>query len=162
MKLYEMNQAVESLIERSIDPETGLVTNEAFEIEMTELDYQLEAKALDVATYIRGVEAEADVYDTEIKRLQGKKKALTNKSDRLRDYLRSNLPDDFRAKDHRVSVFYQASESVEIDIDTINLPDDMIRVKYEPDKVALKKVLNEGRVIDGVRLVTNQNLQIRG
>jgi len=85
---------------------------------------------------------------------------------RARERLESYLLDVMRAKGivtacaatRKFTV--TESESVEVD-NPLELPADMIRVKTEPDKVAIKKALAAGYQVAGARLVSKAHLRVK-
>ena len=59
-------------------------------------------------------------------------------------------------------ISYRKSDSVEVtDID--KLPEEYIKTKIEknPDKVAIKNAIKDGKEINGAKIVTNYNIQIK-
>ena len=55
---------------------------------------------------------------------------------------------------------FRTSTAVNI-IDECKIPNQYVKVETSIDKMALKKDLQAGMVIEGAELVTNRNLQIR-
>lgn len=155
MTLYSIPYEMEACI----DPETG----EVIDMEKLQaLEMEFEAKALNIACWIKNLKAEAEAIKTEKQNLEKRQKAAENKAESLKKYLSDNL-NGMKLKDSRVAISYRRSESVEVDdmLDLRTLPDDLVKVRLEPDKTAIKEAIKEGMVVKGCRIVEKNNLQIR-
>ena len=101
--------------------------------------------------------------DDEIKRLQALKKQNDNLVQRLKNNLLNavNLFGNFEAGFLKFST--RKSVSVELDIDVNDLQKEYktIKVTEAPDKMKIKKALEQGEEVKGCYLVTKQNLQIK-
>lgn len=65
-----------------------------------------------------------------------------------------------KIKTSKVAIGWRKSESVQINAEAF-LPDEYLTYKEpEPNKVAIKKALKAGTLIDGATLVTTNNIQI--
>lgn len=111
---------------------------------------------------IRKFDALAEAADAEIKRIQAIKKAATNSAKRLKDNLAYGMEvmgmDKAEIGLNKLS--FRSSTAVNI-TDEVRIPSQYIKVETSIDKMALKKDLQAGIVIEGAELVTNRNLQIR-
>lgn len=86
MKLYEIDARIESILENNIDDETGVITDEVLK-ELEALVMTKREKLENCAkAYFSAKAREADC-DTEIKRLQERKKQLKAKADRILDFM---------------------------------------------------------------------------
>lgn len=114
------------------------------------------------ATSIRKFEALSDAADAEIKRIQAIKKTATNSAKRLKEALAYGMEvmgvDKAEIGLNKLS--FRSSTAVNI-TDEVRIPNQYIKVETSIDKMALKKDLQAGLVIEGAELVTNRNLQIR-
>lgn len=152
------------LMEEEFDQETGELINKDKEInELYDgIKLSLEEKFNNSQRYLLSLKSENDLLDSEIKRLQAKKKAIQNKSLRVKDLMLSTLQatDLTKLKTSLFNFSIKKSESVEIDtID--NLSRSYLRIKYEADKTEIKKALKDGVELDGVRLVESKSLVAR-
>ncbi len=146
-------------METCIDQETG----EVIDMEKLQaLEMEFEAKALNIACWIKNLKAEAEAIKTEKQNLEKRQKAAENKAESLKRDLSDNL-NGMKLKDARVSITYRRSESVEVDdmLDLRTLPEDLVKVRLEPDKTAIKEAIKEGMEVKGCRIVEKNNLQIR-
>lgn len=160
--IFNIQKEYAELLER-LEEQEGELTPEleqALQINQEEL----EVKAQGYAVVIRKLDADLDVVDAEIKRLQEFKKSKQNQVDRLKTAVRdAMLMYGIHKIESATSVLsLRKSESVEI-LDESSIPKEYIREKITtaPDKVAIKKALESGKALLGAQIKTNQNLQIK-
>lgn len=153
--LYEIDNG----ILECVDPETGEVIDEE---RLTALELEWEQKISGVACWYKDLRAEAEAIKAEKQNLDKRQKAAENKAEQLKKYLAYALNGQ-KFKDARVSISYRKSEEVVVDeaMDLRKLPEDLLRVKLEPNKTAIKEVIKEGMTVEGCQLITNNNIQIR-
>lgn len=157
MNLYEIKQEFEKAIEECVDMETGEIINPT---RLDELNMVLSDKRENVALYIKNLSAEAKAIDEEAKNLTNRKRVLNNKVEGLKKYLADNL-EGHKFETAKVVVSFRKSEQLEIK-STEHIPTEYL-ISQEPkiDKVALKKSIKQGVVINGVQIITKQNIQIK-
>ncbi len=157
MNLYEIKQEFEKAIEECVDMETGEIINPA---RLDELNMVLTDKRENVALYIKNLSAEVKAIDEEAKNLTNRKRVLNNKVEGLKKYLADNL-EGHKFETAKVVVSFRKSEQLEIN-STEHIPAEYL-ISQEPkiDKVALKKSIKQGAVINGVQIITKQNIQIK-
>ena len=159
MKIYEIPSTLRDLLDRlDADPDTGEVDGDAL---AAYAEYQGAAteKLEATACYVRELEAEAEAIKAEEDRLAKRRKALENKSSRLKTYMMPAL--EAMGGKVKASVRIGKSQAVTVfDLDA--LPDAFKRVvtKVDPDKVALKKALKAGEDIPGAALEDRQSVVI--
>lgn len=122
----------------------------------------LQEKAINYGYVIKNFESEVDIIEEEIKRLNALKKARQNAVDKLKNNI-SDAMQLFGILEVKAPTFkmnFRKSESVEI---FEGLDQEFIteKVSYQPDKIAIKNAIKEGRQVNGAALITNYNLQIR-
>lgn len=162
MKNYEIPGALRELLDRlDADPDTGEVDGEALAA-YAEYNAAAAEKLEGTACYVRELKAEAGAIKAEEERLAKRRKALENKSERLKNYMMPALEAmGGKVKGVMASVRIGKSQAVTVfDIDA--LPDTFKHVKttIDPDKVALKKALKSGEVIPGAALEDRQSVVI--
>lgn len=162
MKIYEIPGALRELLDRlDADPDTGEVDGEALAA-YAEYNAAAAEKLEGTACYVRELKAEAGAIKVEEERLAKRRKALENKSERLKNYMMPALEAmGGKVKGVMASVRIGKSQAVTVfDIDA--LPDAFKHVKttIAPDKVALKKALKSGEVIPGAALEDRQSVVI--
>lgn len=157
MNLYEIKQEFEKAIEECVDMETGEIINPTC---LDELNMVLTDKRENVALYIKNLSAEAKAIDEEAKNLTNRKRVLNNKVEGLKKYLADNL-EGHKFETAKVVVSFRKSEQLEIN-SIKHIPTEYL-ISQEPkiDKVALKKSIKQGAVINGVQIITKQNIQIK-
>ena len=161
MKLYEVAAVVERLLDEGIDEETGEMSNE-----LVAALGQLQEGGRAVVAYSLNCRAQAEAVGAAIKRLQARKRALENKDQRLRDYLREQMARTGVTRIDAVDATWSArlerdrDESVVVP-DGIDLPDELCRIKREPDKTAIKAAIIAGQPVpEGVQIVRRDRLVI--
>ena len=160
MKLYEINQQIEQLID-NIDPETGeaLFDEEA----LNELMLAREEKIEQVALAVKNITAEADAIATEIKKLTERKRVLENKAESIRDYLQRQL-DGAKFQTAKVAISYRNTKSVEINEAKFWESDPLpcfYRTKQEADKTAIRKAIEDGQTVPGAEIVVKSSMQVK-
>jgi len=126
----------------------------------------IEIKSTNVAKYIQNLFASADAIDTAIKQMTARKKALTNKADRIKKYLKDNM------EVNRITRI----ECPEFVIKIVNNPPkvvlsdeiDLIPAKFKEKKVTItinkneiKKVLSSGKAVSGCALLDSTRIEIK-
>jgi hypothetical protein len=122
----------------------------------------LQEKAINYGYVIKNFESEVDIIEEEIKRLNALKKARINAVDKLKNNI-SDAMQLFGIMEVKAPTFkmnFRKSESVEI-YDGLSQEYITEKVSYQPDKIAIKNAIKEGRTVNGAALVTNFNLQIK-
>ena len=161
MKLYEINEALEALLDQ-VDPDTGelMCSSGALEALLMAREDKLEGIALSV----KNDRAEAEAIYAEIDNLSKRARALKNRAERKEDFLGRMLNGE-KFKTSRVAVGYRTSVAVELSsefLDWALKEDKYLRYKDpEPDKTAIKAALKAGEAIPGAEIVTKTNMQIR-
>lgn len=162
--LYDIEKKIEEIITAGfiIDEETGEIMFDHSDLERLEGDYK--EKVENIACYDKSLIAMANAIGDEIKALQARKKTLERKSERLEQYLAESLNAREIAKIEtaRARVSFRKSTSVEIiDEEKIDSKYKKEVVETKVDKKLLTQDLKQGAEIEGARLVTNQNIQIK-
>ena len=125
---------------------------------------ELESKAIAYAAIITEMEQDVIVISDECIRMALRKKKYQRDIDRLKDTLSSamlefGMP---KIKNPLFSLSHRKSEVTEI-YDQSLIPSDYLedKVTITVDKRQLKEDLKNGKVVEGARLLTKQNIQIR-
>lgn len=138
-----------------IDPETGEIDEERLNALEMEKDQKLE----NVACWYKDLVAEGKAIKEEEQALKKRREASENKAESLKRYLKYWLAGE-KFKTSKVSVSYRRSKAVTI-ADGAFIPEDYRRVKWEPDKTALKEALEAGEEFDGITLEENESVIIK-
>ena len=167
MKLYELNNEIEQLIDESVDHETGEIKDisEALEkLQMEKLD-----KVSNVVLAIKNESSFINAIDAEIETLTEKKRSIQNKTKWLKEYLARNLEVGKKIETPNFTISWRKSDSIEIS-DLVILEDlyekdprfVTKKIVYSPDKIAAKKIYKETLVLpEGFSFIEKQNLQIK-
>lgn len=162
LEFYALKDLMENDFE--VDEETGefIDNTETINNLFNGLKMTFEDKLDNSQRYILTLNGEADILAKEIKRLQAKKTALENKADRLLEMMKNAIlsSGENKFKTSLYSFNIKKTESVEVrDLDVI--PRAYLRLKKEADKVAIKKALKNGDVIEGVYLSEKLSLGVK-
>lgn len=157
MKLYELTQVYQAILDLDLD-------QESLDTALESLNDTLEEKANNIGKVISQLQAESAAYKTEIDRLNAKKKQAESKAEGLKEYL------DFAFKSLNVTKLetplykfsYRKSESVAIDnIDEIQDQYKRTEVVVSADKTSIKSAIKAGLEVKGAHIEEKQNLQIK-
>ena len=127
----------------------------------TLLATELTNKSTNIIAFIRNTEVDIEAVDTEIKRLQDIKKSVTNKLDKFKNYVETNMTqlgiEEINTPIGKMS-FRKSPPSVEI-INEDLVPEEYVKVKTERsiDKKAILDTYKEnGELVEGTRIVTDK------
>ena len=177
--LFEIEQSMMNLLEYGVDDSTGEIieTEEDFNNLYNSIQLDLQTKIDNSNCLCKLIDGELEVIDKEIKRLQAEKKSRENKKEWIKrnvdNFIRRQFTDEngnldseglnkYKLELPHSKISYRKSESVEVN-DVSLLPKEYRKEKIEisADKVELKKVLKSGKEINGAKLVTNINMQVK-
>lgn len=122
----------------------------------------LQEKAINYGYVIKNFESEVDIIETEIKRLNALKKTRINAVDKLKNNI-SDAMQLFGIIEVKAPTFkmnFRKSESVEI-YDGLSQEYITEKISYQPDKIAIKNAIKEGKTVNGAGIIINYNLQIK-
>lgn len=156
---HEYRQACDVLADMDLDEQTLSDTLES-------LSGDLEAKALNVAAFLRGLEATAASIKEAEASMKKRRESMERRADSLREYLLGAMQHTGIRKissPHFDLAIRAKPASVEIE-DAAQIPADLLRVPEpkpaEPDKKAVAAAIKAGRDVPGARLVGGERLHI--
>lgn len=159
--LYKLADELREVLDK-VDPETGELPQEFGQIR--EL---VSTKAAAVAAYISSKELEAESVERRLKEISEQVKRQRKRAEALRGYLLECMSKasitEIDSNDNllRIRRYPSRDESVEIDPQSAeNIPDEFLRIKKEPDKLAIKKALKDGAELPFARIVKKDRLSI--
>lgn len=156
MRLIDLSKQYESLLYK-------LEQDEDFnmEAELDATEEALEIKLEATGWMYRNLEAEAEAYKAEAKRLSDKAKSRAGAAERLKKYIGYCLRCQ-PLKTKNFNFTFRESQQVEV-LNLELLPEAYIRTvtTHEPNKELIKIDLKNGADIPGCGLLRNYNLQIR-
>jgi hypothetical protein len=164
VQLYNIDLMLNQLFEEMdawAEAHEGVVDKSYIEL-LNDLNMAKDEKILNIARYMKGLDAEAKAFTDEIKKLQARKQSFENKYDYLWNYICNHADKGKKIEDKTTVISWRKSESVQI-VNDNDIPEGFIKVKVErsPDKLAIKEAIKLGSVVPGAELVENLNLQIK-
>jgi hypothetical protein len=137
--------------------EQGIDISKAF----TEIQTKFNDKVLDCGMVYRNIIAEADVYESEFKRLADKAKSLNKRAEGLRVYIEQQMEllGLESIKGDTFSVKFRKLPPMVIIEDLDKIPASYKRIiplKVEPDKVKLLEDMSSGIKVEGASLKTDR------
>ena len=147
-KLYELTTQYKGLAELDDLPEDALHDT------LEALEGDLQVKAENLLAVVTNMGADVAAIDAEIKRLQARKKAITNRQESLREYLRYNMDEAGISKITcpLFTITLAAGRPV-VDVqDESLIPDGYARVERKLDKTAILRALKAGKDVPGAKL----------
>ena len=167
MKLFDLAPAYEQALAIIEQMEADGCTQDELDEAMKMVDQiegDLNTKCLNIASWVRNLEAEAKAIKEAQDAMDKRRKAATAKAERLRNYLYHGLKLAGVTKvqfPHFVISVKQCPESVQIAPGAL-IPDEYLRyADPEPNKVSIKEALKAGTEIPGCSLARSEKLEIK-
>ena len=160
MNLYQIEKQYLELADRLIE-QGGEVTDDQMMV-LTDNKDMLDTKVINIGYVIKKFDAEVGIIEAEIKRLQDLKRVRENAKERLKERV-SHAMMLFtinEIKSPLMNVSFRKSESVEVE-DIEKLPVECYTLEKKVNKTEIKRLIKEGKDINGAKLVTNQNIQFK-
>lgn len=160
MKLYEIDYKIREFWNKVIEQDGELTEEDMQVLESLEVAKDEKVKAYGVI--IREISGEIDECESEIKRI----KEIADKRKRNRERLKNTLKDFMLNNDMpkyesvEVNISFRKSKALEI-AEGVELPNEFLKVKTEPDKTAITDYIKNGGVVEGCQIVEKQNIQIK-
>lgn len=153
MTLYDIDESIAALI----DPDTGEITDyDALDA----LTMAREDKIKQIIFALRNAEAEAEVIQCEIDRLDDKLKTAERGVESVKRYLEYALKGE-KYKDATTSIYYRETEAVVV-AEGATLPEEYLRYgKPTVNKTALGEALRGGATITGASIEKRRTMIIK-
>ncbi len=164
LKIYEINeeiQALDGLLDSWASHHEGCITDFPMNDEFDRLEGERNEKLLNLAVWHKDLKAQAEAFNQEIKRLQGRFKALNNKADSIKGYIDYNLQEGEKLSDTRAVLSYRKSTQVVIDVLVEDLPPEFVKFTRSTDKTAMKEAIQSKEGCHCAHIETKLNLQIK-
>ena len=165
MKLYELVSDFNEFMARV---EEGDVPEEAIVDTLESIELAIEAKADNLACFLKNLDAEITAIKTEENRLAERRRSKEKTYARVKEYLAENLQRAGidKMETIRAKITFRKSEAVEVDKSFVEWAekgrDDLLTYSApKPNKSAIKELLESGEEIPGARIVISQNLQLK-
>lgn len=163
MSLFEIAEEYRFLAELAADPDAD---DESFSEAIAAALGEFDEKVISLASVARNLEAQAAQITEAAKAMQERAKRADKRAAGIREFILAGLNAAGTKKvvcPHFIVALKKSPSSVEID-DDADIPYDLIRVvpaTSAPDKFAIKKAIECGREIPGVRLIQKMRLEIK-
>lgn len=166
MKLYELAMNYRALME-AIDNDE--LPEEAIADTLEAVTGEIEDKADNIACMLKSLDAEIVAIRAEEICLAERRKVKENAKERIKQYLSDMLLGIGidKVETARNKITFRKSESVEVDESFVqwaweNHKDDLLTfTDPKANKTEIKKALKAGAEIEGARIVSSQNIQIK-
>lgn len=162
LKLYEIDKVIQEILDavyKYAEENEGEIPDD-LDCLLSKMEVEREKKILDIARYIKSMNAEADAIKSEYAILQSRHRTIRNYAYRLKTYLIGSLHTGEKIKDSNTALSWRKSEQVKI-TDPTKLSDDYFKIERTPQLTLIKNSIKSGGSIDGAILVQNQNLIIK-
>lgn len=159
-KLYEMTDEYNELLSWGDDPD---IDETAFNDTLEGLTGTIDDKIENIGKVISEYNAAIAGCDTEIKRLQARKKTLENKVTWSKDYIKTNMKKINRLNivGKLFSFSVRATQEKTIIDDETQIPNEFLKIKTEPDKTAIKEAIKNGQTFEWAHLEKGEALYIK-
>ena len=141
--LYEINQDILACV----DDETGEILDSA---KLDALQMEREEKLEGVALWIKDISAEAKAVKEEADKLNARYKALENKSNRLKDWLKNALEGQ-KIKTARCNVYYTHNKRLHVDDEQVLIYEIRNRFDNPLDYICQTETLRKDVIKDALK-----------
>jgi hypothetical protein len=150
------------IAEEMINPETGELPEDWSKF-LDEINEVRELKVLNIARFIKNLDAEQDAIKAEAQKLSERAKSCGNKSEWLKKYLVSNVSEGETFSDANTEIKWRKSASTQVlDIEALRKIDErFVKIDIKPIAAEVKKAIQGGFIPADVAVIVNkQNMQI--
>lgn len=161
MKLYELTEAYLNILSLMDSEE---LDKQDLEKALSNINEEIENKSDNIGKVLQTLDADIQALKNEEKRLATRRKSLEKNKESLKEYLSNSLKiQDVKKLKTNLFTFYFKKNPTSVSIkDGVEIPKEYL-IEQEPkvDKRAIKKDLEDGKVIDGVELTQSESMVIR-
>ena len=162
MTLYEINDKIIDFMNNiEIDEETGEILTDMSQLDQLQVAH--DEKIENIACFIKNVEAECDAIKKEEVNLAKRRKTKENLVNRLKDMLSYDLQGS-KFETPRCKISFRKSTSTEVNEDEFLKYHKDLCTKvetYKYSKADLKKMVQSGTPLHGVKLVENKSISVK-
>jgi len=162
ISIFNIEQSYNQLAEELM--ENGGELTPSLEEALAITEEQLQNKSVAYSFVIKQMDADVDIIDAEIKRLQALKKQREKASEYLKERIKHAM-DTFQIDEIKtplVKINFRKSETVEVDdVNALPAAFKVVKVTEQADKAAIKSAIKDGVEVTGCRIETHRNLQIK-
>lgn len=164
LSLYQLSGNYLEALEFLTDPEADFPT-EVINDTLEALGGKLEDKAINVAKFMRNMEAAAEAIKIAEADMAKRRKALENRVKWLKEYLKGNMEACGISKIEcpYFKIAIQANPAAINILDESSIPDQFKEqvITWKIDKAAIKDAIKAGETVPGAELVNGTRLAIR-
>ena len=155
-RMFKIDQAIQEVLD--IQEDNNLPDADVKDmLEMLKMDK--EKLYEDIGLEYKNLDAHGNAIKDEIHALKARLDEVEDRKQKIKDALTAWL-DGEKFETPKLKVSFRRSEETVID-DFELLPDDYIRIKYEPDKTAIKKAIKDGEAVEGAHIEKKKSCVIK-
>lgn len=162
MNLFQINSKIDEVLNKmQVDEETGEVFMD-FDL-LNALQVEHDNKIDNIACYIKNLSALSNDIKAEEKEMKKRRDSIDKKIERLKEYLDYDLQGK-KFESARCKINYRKSKSTEVDEEEfLKYHKDLCHVEtsYKYSKADLKKMIEDGKSLHGVKVVENTTMSIK-
>ena len=163
MRLYEIDAAIQEVLDAMVDPETGEVSDDALAL-LEDLSVQRQDKIEGIALYYKNLSADAAAIKSEEEALRKRRQSAESHAARLKSYLSDFMPGEV-LETAKVKIGWRKSTAVMVANESEfikSAPQEYLSIKDPTvNKTAIKEALVAGKEVPGAEIVTNMNIQVK-
>jgi hypothetical protein len=162
LKLYELTDSFKKIFDMIDENEP----DEALKMALAEIGGAIEVKADGMAKLIKSLDYDVDIYKAEEKRLADRRRAIENKRNWFKNYLKEQMEKvgKDKIKLPTITLALQSSPPAVNITDNTAIPAKYITIIPElhiPDKKAILEALKAGQDVPGTEMTQGKHLRIR-
>lgn len=162
MRLYELADAYRTIQTAATEDWDDAAFTQALE----DIQDAIGDKAENIAKLIRGLEADAEVIDSEVKRLTARRDARRNRAEDLKAYLKANLEavgmTSVKGQLFTVTIQNSPPRCNITDLDAIHWSYRVVIPEtWRPDAKAIIEAIKRGEYVLGAEVIIGTHLRIR-
>jgi len=162
MKLYEISNEYQSLVNELYNEETGEINEIAF-ANLKNIKDTMQNKCINITKFFKEIEYRKEAIESERKKLEAREKTLKRQIEHLKSYLLDNMQkcdiNKIECPQFIISL-KQNPPSVNI-VDELDIDDQYKKVEITLDKAKISSDLKSGKEVKGAELVRKYSIQIR-
>lgn len=159
MPIYEIDDEIRRIFDEATDPETGEVSEDAFEA-LEQLQMERDRKVDNVACWYKNLVAEAEAIKAEERKLKARREVIEREAERRKNYLEFVLHGEKFSSPRSAVSFRKSKKCI---IDDINLLDEKFLTYAEPtpNKKEITDAIKSGEEVRGAHLEENTSVIIK-
>lgn len=164
MRLYEIDAAIQEVLDAMVDPETGEVSDDALAL-LEDLSIQRNDKIESIALYYKNLSADAAAIKAEEEALRKRRQSAENHAARLKRFLSDFMPGE-TLETSKVKIGWRKSTSVQVqdEAEFMRLYGNTDFLTYKDptiNKTAIGNALKAGEKLNGAELIERANIQVK-